>query len=109
LEKLGYVKRVHGGVVYKGREKDLAISVREYSKIKEKQRIAKKAITFIKEGDTVILDAGTTTMEIAKQLVEKKDITVVTNGLNIAVQLSQNTNLHVIMTGGEVRHSTQSL
>ncbi|RNB88649.1 DeoR/GlpR transcriptional regulator [Brevibacillus nitrificans] len=110
LEKLGTFKRVHGGVVYtEDLEEDILLSIREDSHKPEKERIAEKAVSLVLEGQSVLLDAGSTTLEIARKLLAQKNITVITNAINIASLLSQNVNLQVIMTGGDVRHSTQSL
>ncbi|GIM44714.1 DeoR family transcriptional regulator [Collibacillus ludicampi] len=110
LENIGLVKRVHGGAIYlPDRDKDILLSVREDSQKQEKERIAEKASSLVNDGDSVLLDAGTTTLEIAKKFLGRKNITVVTNAINIASILLQNPNIEIVMTGGDVRHSTQSL
>src|SRR6266436_6594898 len=53
----------------------------------EKQRIGAAAAALIKDGDSIILDSGTTTQQIAKQIKSRKDLTVITNGINIAMEL----------------------
>ncbi len=110
LEKLGTFKRVHGGVVYSEElGEDILLSVREDSQTHEKEQIAEKAVSFVHDGQSVLLDAGSTTLEIAKKLLARRNITVITNAINVAAVLSQNVNVQIIMTGGDLRHSTQSL
>lgn len=66
-------------------------------------------MSFIHEGDCVILDSGSTTTEIAKLLCNFKDLTVITNALNIALILGGNHNINLIVTGGEFKAPTLSL
>jgi DeoR family fructose operon transcriptional repressor len=115
LEELGVIKRVHGGAIYiedgkleDGPEEDIPVSVREDMDKHLKQRIARKAVSFIQEGDSILLDAGSTTLEIARELLLHKNITVITNALNISLLLTQNQNIQIIMASGDVRHPTQS-
>jgi DeoR/GlpR family transcriptional regulator of sugar metabolism len=64
---------------------------------------------FINDGDTIILDSGSTTTEIAKKLRGRRNLTVITNALNIALMLGAETGIEVIMTGGEFKPPTLSL
>jgi len=73
------------------------------------KRIGKAAAELIEEGETVILDSGTTTMEIARNLSKLANLTVITNALNIAVQLAKHQNVDVIIPGGYLRKSSLSL
>jgi DeoR family transcriptional regulator of aga operon len=75
---------------------------------KEKQAIGKKAAELINENDTIIIDSGTTTIEIAKNLSRIKNLTVITNALNIASQLIQD-EIKVIVLGGILRTASLSL
>ena len=77
--------------------------------LEEKKEIAQKAIQFIQEGDSIILDSGSTTTEIAKLLMNYKDLTVITNALNIALILGENHGINLIVTGGEFKAPTLSL
>lgn len=111
LEELGFIKRVHGGAIYieGGEEEDIPISVREDMDKHLKQRISRKAMSIIQEGDSILLDAGSSTLEIARELLSRKNITVITNGINISQLLTKNQDIQIIMACGEVRHSTQSM
>ncbi|MEX1269057.1 MAG: DeoR/GlpR family DNA-binding transcription regulator, partial [Balneolaceae bacterium] len=76
---------------------------------KEKQRIGEKAIEMINSGDSILLDSGTTAMEIAHRLTGKKNLTVMTNAINIALKLGSFDNLNVMLTGGVLRKESFSL
>jgi DeoR/GlpR family transcriptional regulator of sugar metabolism len=71
--------------------------------------IADKALEFIESGDTIILDSGSTTTELAKKIRGKKNLTVITNALNIALLLGAEPGIEVIVTGGEFKPPTLSL
>ncbi|MHB1629859.1 MAG: DeoR/GlpR family DNA-binding transcription regulator, partial [Bacilli bacterium] len=83
---LGF-KRIHGGVIWT--EVDIPIMLRENDHTAEKQRIAAYCQSIIQQGDTIILDSGTTTYEIAATLAESnmRNITVITYALNVAHRL----------------------
>lgn len=74
----------------------------------EKEYIGEIAAEMIKEGDTIILDSGTTTLQIAKK-IKNKDITVVTNSVDIAYELSTKGSINVIVTGGELREVSRAM
>lgn len=110
LEKLGYVQRDHGGAFLK----DVGLFAKtgqlfNQVHLEEKREIAKKAVGLINEGDSIILDSGSTTTEIAKLLVDFRDLTVITNALNIALILGENHGVNLIVTGGEFKAPTLSL
>ncbi|MDH6357938.1 DeoR/GlpR family DNA-binding transcription regulator [Parabacteroides sp. PF5-9] len=110
LENLGYVQREHGGAFLK----DIGSLVKSgqvlnQTHIEEKREIAQKAVSFIHEGDSLILDSGSTTTEIAKLLINFKELTVITNALNIALILGENHGINLIVTGGEFKPPTLSL
>lgn len=105
LEEAGLLKRTHGGAIpvskasYEPTSTAKAVAHRE-----EKQRIAKKAAEMVDPGDTICLDTGTTTFEMAKCLVDKRDLSVITNDLQIAMYLEENAeSCAVIVLGGSIR------
>ena len=110
LEREGLVVREHGGVHLKNVEDQVRnFALIHQENLREKEIIAQKCLDYIHPGDTIILDSGSTTTEIAKKIVHIKGLTVITNALNIALMLGANPNIEVIMTGGEFKPPTLSL
>lgn len=110
LEKMGYVQREHGGAFLK----DVGSFAKtgklfNQTHMEEKKEIARKAVSFISEGECIILDSGSTTTEIAKLLTSYKELTVITNALNIALIVGENPGINLIVTGGEFKAPTLSL
>ena len=104
LEDAGYIKRVYGGAVVKsmyGLEPDY--SSREIKNYSEKVAIGRKTVELVDDGDTIVIDIGTTTLEFARALKGKKKVTVITNAIQIAAALVVDDNIRVIMLGGNVR------
>jgi DeoR family transcriptional regulator of aga operon len=75
----------------------------------EKSKIGAAAAEFVNDGETIILDSGSTTHEIAKRLKERQDLTVITNGINIATELAGHRGIQIILLGGVMRHSSISI
>lgn len=110
LEKDGLVTREHGGAYLKEVENLVRnFALINQSNLDKKAVIGKHAAGLIEEGDTIILDSGSTTTEVAKQLVGRKNLTVITNALNIALILGAEPDIEMIMTGGEFKPPTLSL
>lgn len=110
LEHEGFIEREHGGAYLKNignQVKSFSLQHRENMELKT--RIGLKAAEFINDGDCIILDSGTTTTEIARNLVNRQNLTVITNALNIAWLLGAEPSINVIMTGGEFKAPTLSL
>jgi DeoR/GlpR family transcriptional regulator of sugar metabolism len=110
LEKDDLVIREHGGAFLKDiRDQVQSFSLGHKENIDKKELIAKKCMDYIENGDTIILDSGSTTTEIAKLLKGFTGLTVITNALNIALLLGAETGIEVIVTGGEFKPPTLSL
>ncbi|NDV83871.1 DeoR/GlpR family DNA-binding transcription regulator [Bacteroides sp. 51] len=110
LEKEGVIKREHGGAILTNMDAGVKnITLQNQKNMPEKMAIARKAVSFIENGDTIILDSGSTTTEIAKLLVDFQNITVITNALNIALILGAHPNINLVVTGGEFKAPTLSL
>lgn len=107
LEHQGIAKRVHGGAVYVKEMREMPFAQTSALKKHEKSAIAQKAVSFI-QGQIVILDAGSTTLAIAKLISLKKDLTVVTNSVGIIPILSTVDDIELLLTGGEVRKISQA-
>lgn len=104
LAERGLIKRTHGGAIANTSVNfELNSDEKEVIKISAKEAIARSALKHIHEGDSIVLDAGTTTYELAKLLISFKKLTVVTYDLNIASFLDNNSKINVIMAGGLIR------
>ena len=110
LEKKGIVHRTHGGALLrKSVYEDPSLEEKQQLYRKEKQRIGEKAVELIKDGDSILLDSGTTAMEIAQRLNGKKNLTVMTNAINLALKLGNPESMSVMLTGGLLRKESFSL
>ena len=110
LADAGSVVRSHGGALKRLDQQDVPIAVKATRHHGEKVRIGHAAARLIREDETIILDSGTTTAEIARQLrgLKLTALTVITNALNIAVELASAPHIRVIMIGGIVRQLSSS-
>src|SRR5262245_3015783 len=109
LSQKGMLLRTHGGAV----KSDLLVhDIPLYEKTKkyqnEKERIAEAAAAMVDDGEVLTIDSGSTTWELAKRLKSKRNLTVITNSLPIAGELSTVPGLEVIVTGGSVRRDSLS-
>ncbi len=110
LEKGGLIIREHGGAYLKNvGDQVKTFSPANQENMDKKEAIALKCLEFIEPGDTIILDSGSTTTEVAKKLKGMKNLTVITNALNIALMLGAEPGIEVIVTGGEFKPPTLSL
>ena len=102
LDLAGAVKRTHGGAVFLGEVRALpALEERATSCTAEKQAIGRATAAILEDGDTVLLDGGTTTLEVARAL-SGRSLQVVTNSLPIAQLLASNPAIDLILIGGYV-------
>jgi DeoR family transcriptional regulator, aga operon transcriptional repressor len=109
LEAKGLVKRTHGGatlvqeLLYEPFRYDTAFQTREQQFVKEKRHIAVAAAELVNQGETVGFTAGTTTTWVARCLRHREGISVITNAVNIAMELCNMPGLKVHITGGYVQ------
>lgn len=110
LQAKGLLLRTHGGALppRPGALFDPSLKEKESKHSQEKQRISDAAATLVQEGQCVLLDSGTTTTAIAKVLKRFTQLTIITNAVNIAAELSA-TDFEVILTGGTLRRNSFSL
>jgi len=110
LKALGLIRRAHGGALPVV-EVAVESPILERSKIcrEEKQRIGIAAAAMIKDGETIVLDSGTTTQEIARNIRTRQGLRVVTNGVNIAIELAGVRGIQIIMLGGVLREDSFSI
>ncbi len=112
LARAGAVTRSHGGALPASVARvDTPLPVKETRRLAEKRRIGAAAAKLINDGETVILDSGSTTVEIARCLRQRqwKSLTVITNALNIALELNGLSGVRVMMLGGMLRPTSYSL
>ena len=110
LEQEGLIRRVHGGAIsVRGASYEPPFSARESQLSPEKHRIASKAVEMIQDGDRIILDVGTTTLEIARALKGKRNLTVLVTNLRAALELASQPAIQVIVVGGRLRASELSM
>lgn len=109
LEKQGVLVRTYGGAtLVDSFEPDMEIHARETVNFEGKQRIGKRAAQLIHDGETVFLDASTSSLHLARNIKEKKGLTVITNAEKIVLELADCENIRVICTGGLLHQKNMS-
>jgi DeoR family transcriptional regulator of aga operon len=111
LDDIGALVRVHGGALPRQESDELPIDIKQSMHRAEKMRIAAVAVAHIHDGETVILDSGTTTAEIARLIrgLKFESLNVITNALNIAVLLASAPFINLVIPGGVLRRRSWSL
>lgn len=115
LAREGLLKRTHGGAVsieplfYEPFKNDTSFQTQFEKMADEKRRIGRAAAAMVGRGETIALTPGTTTMEVIRGLPLNHKLTVVTNTVNIAMELSRRKDLEVFVTGGHLRGDWFSL
>jgi DeoR/GlpR family transcriptional regulator of sugar metabolism len=110
LERQGLLIRTHGGAMT-GTDTRLepAFAVRQRLSVEEKHRIGQAAAALVHDGDAIALDASTTSWHVARQLKDRRELTVVTNCLQIALEFLDAPHITVVMPGGTFRAASASL
>ncbi|GAB3671988.1 DeoR/GlpR family DNA-binding transcription regulator [Actinocorallia lasiicapitis] len=103
------LKRTRGGAVAAEVAYDLPLRYKAARAADEKRRIAAAAAALVAEGEIVGLNGGTTTSEVAHELAARADLTIVTNAVNIAAELTVRPQIKTVMTGGVARPSSYEL
>ncbi len=110
LEANGFLKRVYGGAIRTDAFGDEpAYEKREVKNLAAKKAIAIEAARLIEDGDTVFFDIGTTCLEVAKLLSDKRDLNIITNSFMIAKEMTAFPNCRVFLLGGELRKGELSV
>jgi DeoR/GlpR family transcriptional regulator of sugar metabolism len=111
LEEKGLIKKIHGGAILENQTQETQYEKRKNELWGAKERIAKVAVSYIEDGDTIYLDYGTTTLALAKEIAKLKNIklTVVTNTIPIVNTLIGMESINIIIPGGVVRNNESSL
>lgn len=109
LHEAGQIQRIHGGAIIVDRPvSEAPVILRINQNTEAKRRIGKLAASLIMEGDTVFIGSGSTTQEVARNLVGKQNITIITNAMPIINLLSKEEGISLIATGGFLRSSELS-
>jgi len=112
LEKKRVLIRARGGAIKLEQnftDEDFPLSDKQKKHLFEKREIGKRAAELIDENNTIIIDSGSTTYELAKNLKKFNDLTVITNALNVATLLAEFNNINVIVPGGMLKKNSLSL
>ena len=110
LEEHNIAVRTHGGAVLAtASTTEMGFEVRERIQQNEKERIGAAAARLVHDGDTIALDASTTAHAVTQFLKEKRELTVVTNGLRIGMELISTPGISVLIPGGMLRRESFSL
>ena len=110
LENKNQLTRQHGGAFITGFSyftDNMKLEHTEY--MEEKRKIGKKAAEFIKSGDSIILDSGSTLTELAKCLVGMKNLNIITTAINITLLLGAEPSNNIFLSGGELKAPTLSV
>lgn len=108
MQKLGQVERNHGGAVLVENADEISIFIRLAKNAKEKEQTASLALAHLPEFSSVFIDNSSTCLALAERM-NLAHKTVVTNGLQVAMRLSQKDDVNLIMPGGEVHYNTNAV
>ena len=109
LEKKGIVKKIYGGAtLLENGTKEPDTSERLSKNLEEKAAIGRKCAEFINDGDSILIEVGTTTLQVAKALKAKKNLTVITNSIHVVNEL-MDTDFGLYIIGGRIRHGEGSI
>jgi DeoR/GlpR family transcriptional regulator of sugar metabolism len=111
LERLGRLTRVHGGAVLNEQPQfpSSSFNIRYHNEAAAKMKIARQAALLVNDGDSIFMDASTTVYYLARQLVERQRLRVVTNGIDIARLMAENPTNLVILLGGTIASDGSSV
>ena len=110
LEREGLATKTYGGAVTTAKQnKDLPYMVRKKSNVDLKQKIAKEVAMMIKDGDQIMLDASSTSLFVVREIKSLSNITIITNSLEILLELGDKTGWTILSTGGTLREGAYSL
>lgn len=109
MDEQGLLIRTHGGAIaLEPAEQEPSFVEKSDRFLKEKEQIGRIAAAMIHDGDTVVMDTGTTTLMIARHM-QAENVTVVTNSLDIAYELEHKPNIEILITGGIIRWNTRAM
>lgn len=112
LQRRHLLLRTRGGAMRKpveNQNEDTTIDRKRLFNVKEKEHIGLEAVKMIKDGDFIMLDSGTTTLEIARHLDKFQHLRILTNAMNIATELMKYKRFDVVLLGGNIRINSHSM
>ena len=110
LESEGFVIRSHGGAMLKSIPQQVrTLSLQHSENLEKKALIGRAAAALVSDEESIILDSGSTATEVARNLLGKQGLRIITNALNIALIVGANPTFEVMVTGGEFKAPTLSL
>lgn len=109
LSKDGVVRRTHGGALLQKDDAEIPYIARRRTNVQAKQHIAGLIGQQIENGSRIMLDASTTALFVAKNIRNKQDITLITNSIEILVELSDQKGWNILSTGGALKSGGLSL
>jgi DeoR family transcriptional regulator of aga operon len=110
LERRNLLIRTHGGAMlndYLVQDQHFEEKGKRYAN--EKQRIGEAAANLVEDGDTLLMDAGTTMVQIARHLTNKRKLTILTSAINVAMELMRIPDLQLVMLGGVIRSTSAAV
>jgi DeoR/GlpR family transcriptional regulator of sugar metabolism len=110
LDRKGLLRRVRGGAVSaQGRSYEPPLLTRARHNLEAKRRIGAAGADMVRDGDSIAIDVGTTTLEVARHLVSRHNLTVITPSVHVAGILAERPTIRVILSGGILRPGEFSL
>lgn len=110
LEREGYATKTYGGAIWGDSTKsDLSYTIRNKTNVEAKRHIAELVARLIVDGDHIMLDDSSTSLYIAKQLKDKKHLTVITNSIEIIMELADVKGWNIMSTGGTLKNDSLAL
>lgn len=112
LKERNLLVRTRGGAILHEAPKDdndMSIRFKKLANYREKQAIGRMAASLIEEGDTIIIDSGTTALQVACNLHKFNNLTILTNAINVAQEVLSYKRFNVILLGGNIRNSSESV
>ena len=109
LSRAGHMQRTHGGARLPSGAVDLPYEIKRHERLGAKQAIGRAAAELVADGQSVALDSGSTTYELAARLRVRQGLTIVTNDLRIAQLVASYSGVRLMVSGGELLRSTYTL
>lgn len=109
LAREGHVIRTYGGALDTGHSVERTLSEKDASYADEKNAVARAAAELVRDGEVVLLDAGTTTGRLARHLANRSGLTVVTNGLTVLLAFAESPDVEVVVLGGRLRYPNEAI